>query len=149
MLLVKAFMLEGDPTPHFVCSVLGFQAVRCTLNTCYFVRKSKTFHLSDFNEKHDKRAIKQTHKTTNYVSKDDGACAWHQRNANGKSTQAQNEAVYSNSSFKKCFYNRDRLGAVFGKRPRESYGEKVVRSWSWPRVLTTRTAMTHDSYTDE
>jgi len=50
MLLGKAFMLEGDPDPHFVRSVLGFQAVRCTLNTCYFVRKSKTFHLSDFNE---------------------------------------------------------------------------------------------------
>jgi len=79
MLLGKAFMLEGDPTPHFVRSVLGFQAVRCTLNTCYFVRKSKTFHLSDFNEKHDKRAIKQTNKTTNYVCKDDGACAWHKQ----------------------------------------------------------------------
>ena len=57
--------------------------------------------------------------------------------------------VYSRiiSSYSYC-----QLGPLcdfFGKRPRKSYGEKVVRSWSWPRVFTMRTTMKHKSYTEE
>ena len=38
MLVGKAFMLEGDPTPHLVRNIQGFQAVRSSQN-CYYKRK--------------------------------------------------------------------------------------------------------------